>query len=294
MRSVTRVFLVLVITCAAAGAPAQTGDVRRVPLRVQATQWAAVDVDFFYQPRLQQRQLPLVVLSHGFMRSRVHHSGNAAHLARQGFLVAVPEDTNPATLEGIVLQLIDAQRGNGFDQLPRVDPDRVGLAGHSAGGAASIGAAARLQKSGASVRAICLLDGVPWPNTWKLARELRGVEIASFRAEPGACNANGVMGNLMASLALERVDFVVTGSGHCDQENPSDMLCGAVCGGATQAHQRAFRDLMTLFFRQAFDDAPDKRRAYRIAIGRYGAQPRGTDDVTSVARSAAQMKSRNR
>src|SRR5690606_35156215 len=113
------------------------------------------------------------------------------------------------------------------------DPDRIGLAGHSAGAAAAVGAALALQEEGFPVAGLFLLDAVPWPRTLVFAGRLRELPLGSFRAEPSSCNNDGSTLALLGAIRFAVEDVKVVGSTHCDQEDPSDWLCGAACGGAS-------------------------------------------------------------
>jgi hypothetical protein len=223
-----------------ASAPQKAGVVRRVV--------GSTPVDL-YLP--DTRPAPLVVLSHGFARNSAHHAGNAAHLAKHGFLVAVPEDTHPAALAGLVSNLVRSSTTRGDLLDGRIDPKRVGLAGHSAGAAASVEAAVLMQETSVPVRALCLLDGVPRRSTLDAATRLHRIPFASLRAEPSSCNARGKITRMLARIPFPVDDVTVIGSTHCDQENPSDAFCGLVCGTATRAHQQIYLQLMTFFFEDA-------------------------------------------
>lgn len=228
--------------CAAAAASSET--VRRTAPGGHA---AAVDL-FLPGPDSGRGPAPLVVLSHGFSRTRRQHAANARHLADSGFVVAVPDDTRPAAIRDLVCWLAD-RAGDRRDSLHgRVDPRRIGLAGHSAGAASSVEAAVLLQDTTSPVRALCLLDGVPRASTWTAATRLRPVALATFRAEPSPCNANASLLPWLRKLPFPVQDVRVVGSTHCDQENPSDGFCGMICGPAKPSSQKTFRDLMTLFF----------------------------------------------
>lgn len=194
---------------------------------------------------------PLIVLSHGFGRSHVYHMLNARHLASEGFFVAVPDDTRPESLVRLVQELIDRSLSRRGSLRGLVDHTRIGLAGHSAGGAGSLVAALELQETSTPVKAICLLDAVPGPDLIADAPSLEPVALSSFRAEPGTCNAHGVVVRLLQRVAWEVDDILVTGSTHCDQEDPSDVFCSTFCGKASGEHQRTFRRLMISFFKDA-------------------------------------------
>lgn len=219
----------------------------------------------------ESRPAPLVVLSHGFARSAAHHSNTARHLAGRGFAVAVPEDTRPKVLAALVQELVRKSGTAGEALAGCLDPQRIGLAGHSAGGAASVEAAVLLQETATPPRVVCLLDGVPRRSTLRAAAALRPVAFVSLRAEPSSCNANGSTAALLARLPFPVEDVIVTGSTHCDQENPSDALCALACGAANTAHQTTFRDLLTACLADALLAGPAGKGGYSAQLARLEA-----------------------
>jgi hypothetical protein len=232
---------------------------------------AGTALDLYLPP---SRPAPLVVLSHGFARAAAHHSGTARHLAGCGFAVAVPEVTRPPVLAALVQELARRSAEPGDPLAGRIEARRIGLAGHSAGGAASIEAAVLLQETTTPASALCLLDAVPHRSTLRAAGRLRPVHVASLRAEPSPCNARGSTAALLARLPFSVEDVIVTGATHCDQENPSDRLCALACGAADPERQAVFRDLATRFLEDAL--LPERRGAggYRAELARLEA--RGT------------------
>lgn len=82
------------------------------------------------------------------------------------------------------------------DLRSKFGPDlRIILAGHSAGGAIAIEAAAAMQQdtSCPAVTALLLLDAVPWEDTINIASELEIIEtsVLSLRCDPSASNMRG-------------------------------------------------------------------------------------------------------
>jgi pimeloyl-ACP methyl ester carboxylesterase len=122
---------------------------------------------------------------------------------------------------------------------PLVDPHLVFLCGHSAGGAVALEASVALRKEGVHVKGLCLLDGVPWPRTERVASsELFGfggpLRILSLRSVPGAWNLKGKIKGTLDTAWAERkgpvegqqqqqqsyVDVFIKESGHGDPINP--------------------------------------------------------------------------
>jgi pimeloyl-ACP methyl ester carboxylesterase len=206
---------------------------------------------------------PAVVLNHGFARSKKFHVANAAYLARRGLIVLTPDQVGRggsfAREQNIEITLdhlewlVTRSETPGDPLAGLVDPRRLALAGHSAGGALSFEATVRSQVTSLPVRALVLLDAVPWRSTLEAAPGLAPLDLASFRSEPSACNADGSVRGLLAALCFPVDDLRLVDATHCDPESPTDVLCRWACGGSTLPRRHLYRRLMYLFFQDALD-----------------------------------------
>lgn len=226
---------------------------------------------------------PAVVLTHGFARNKRFHANNAAYMAERGLVVLTPNMSSlfggeSAQLENIEntadhLRWLAASALAPDDPLfGLVDADRLGLAGHSAGGAVSFEAAIESQRQPERTAALCLLDAVPWTRTTGRAADLpSAVAFCSLRSGPSACNANNSVLDLLADMAFPVEDIRVVNGSHCDPENPSDLGCSLFCGGSDDVARDVYQRLMYLFFQDAFgiasvEAAPED---YSVALANY-------------------------
>ncbi|MBN1558060.1 MAG: alpha/beta hydrolase fold domain-containing protein, partial [Lentisphaerae bacterium] len=211
--------------------------------------------------------LPAVILTHGFGRNRTYHRENAAALARRGHIVLTPDmspllggapaqERNIANTVDHMHWLARRARTTGDTLYGALDPARIGLAGHSAGGAVTFEAAAASRDTGVPAAAVCLLDMVPWQRTLGAAAQFPVLPFCSLRSEPGACNRYGSVLGILERLPFITEDIRVAGATHCDPENPSDALCGLACGAADPARQAVYQQLMTCFFSDALQAPP--------------------------------------
>lgn len=202
---------------------------------------------------------PLIVLVHGFGRAPGHHKRNAEYLAEHGFVVVVPDDNSTSG----VVELVGQVRERCADKKAKfwriVDMKRIGLAGHSAGGCACLGATCCLQGSDTPIKALCLLDAVAKPSQFAEAACLKPFPLVSLRSEVSPCNGQGCIALVLEAIPFSVWDVKLVGATHCDPENPSDVLCGGFCGSATKKHQLQYRDLMYLFFRESLQGRRDGR-----------------------------------
>ena len=218
---------------------------------------------------------PAVVISHGFARSKRFHANTACALAERGIVVLTPdlisllggEEAQLRNIEDLVdhVRWLRARATAEGDPLfGLLDPGRIGLVGHSAGGAISLEAAIELAEAGESVDALMLLDGVPWARTVDRAADLPELAFASVRSEPSACNAEGAIGGVLSRLPFATEDILVVGGSHCDPENPTDLLCRIACGGNNEQARAAYQELVGAFLGDALA-APDAEISHGFA-----------------------------
>jgi len=185
--------------------------------------------------------LGFFLLLHGFAGEKAHLRGHAEALVKQGFAVmnvnmsslmspsvSSAQERNISQVVGHVQWVLGA--------FPVIDPARVFLCGHSAGGAVALEATVALRSAGVMVRGVCLLDGVPWPRTETVALSLfkmnAPLSVLSLRSVPGAWNLNGKIKSALDASWEARdlkdssdggqdyLDAFIKNSGHGDPINP--------------------------------------------------------------------------
>jgi pimeloyl-ACP methyl ester carboxylesterase len=149
-----------------------------------------------------------------------------------------------------------------------VDPKRIGLAGHSAGGAVSFEAAIDAQGTTTPAAAVALLDAVPWDRTVARAPGFPTIPFASWRSEPEPCNAEGAVRSVLSGLPFPTEDVLIVGGTHCDPENPSDGLCALACGRPAPERQHLYQEFLYLFVRDALEapSVPNEPATYAVAL----------------------------
>jgi hypothetical protein len=206
---------------------------------------------------------PAVVLNHGFARSKEKQYNNALYMAQRGIVVLTPNQVSLLTgeqgqLRNIAntvdhVQWLKDRTADPSDPLAgRIDPNGIGLAGHSAGGAISFEATIDLQNIGQPPAALVLLDAVPWGRTVARAGELVQLPMSSLRSEPSSCNSNGAVLGVLNGLTFAVEDVLIVDGTHCDPEDPTDGLCNVPCGQASPERQAIYQRLMYLLFQDAF------------------------------------------
>jgi dienelactone hydrolase len=189
-----------------------------------------VEVDFFI-PKTSGRA-PLVVVAHGFSRSRKNFEGWGERLARAGYFAAIPDmptNTDHRQNGHAIEELIQILSTRPPERLrsAQFETDRVAVVGHSAGGLATLLAASK-------DRHIVLwvgLDPVDSGDIGAKAADDRIFTSLVLRAEPSRCsqreNIKGLEEHLRGPWLIAKID----GASHCDAEEPTDKWCTFTCGG---------------------------------------------------------------
>lgn len=198
---------------------------------------------------------PLVVLRHGFARSKANMARWGRHFASRGWvavtptsrsgLLAVDYERDANDLVDVVDWVAAADAGSGAPAPGVTDLGRVAVAGHSAGATVATLAAARDARIGALV----LLD--PVDNGGRAARAAAALAVPAVAlfAEPALCNAFANGAAIFAALGGPSYGVAVHGADHCDPEWPSGIGCALACAGDgwDLRHSLRFRRYATAF-----------------------------------------------
>jgi hypothetical protein len=163
---------------------------------------------------------PRIILSHGFMRGPAQMTGWAEHLASWGLEVVVP-----ALCHASILDTDHVQNGTDLTHFNDVmGGGPVVYAGHSAGGLASLIAAA-VDGDAIGLIGLDLTDSDGLADDW-----VGGVSAPTLAlaGEPSSCNAEG--SGVDAVYAVPDAHILrLTEADHCDFEDETDWMCTALC-----------------------------------------------------------------
>jgi dienelactone hydrolase len=182
----------------------------------------------------------MAIVAHGFTRSRERHRDLGRSLAAAGITAVIPDLPyvlnhwgNGDAVEELVHKLEAGALG-----LPPIEQSRLVLIGTSAGGLATVLAAAKLPK----------LAG--WVGLDPVDRTGSGVDAASrltapavvLLAEPSGCNLFGSGRSIARAVPDLLRSVVLKGASHCDFEGPTNKFCQRVCGGSSSGMQSRARE----------------------------------------------------
>ena len=179
---------------------------------------------------------PLVILSHGFQRSRAEMAGWAQHLASWGVTVVTP-----GLCHASIFDTDHAQNGQDLADLAASQGVPAVFAGQSAGGLASMLAGANHPDT------IGVFGLDPVDNAGQGAASGPSLQgpMAALLAESSACNSQNNAINMMSGVS-EAWLLRVPGTTHCSYENPTSGTCTTFCGGAGPSwSEEAIGGLMT-------------------------------------------------
>jgi dienelactone hydrolase len=189
-----------------------------------------------YRPA-KDENAPLVVLAHGFLRSKRYMAGWGGHLAGQGFFVVVPTQPGFAdhALNGRVLAAsVEKYR----------EKRRVALMGFSMGGLTTL-----LATTHTPVDAWVGLDPVDMNGKGKVAAAKLKAPALFLLAEPEAWNRHGNANALAEAIPGQKQLTRIPGATHLDAEWPTDLLGQLACGFVNEKRQQQFRAKATEFLK---------------------------------------------
>ena len=207
--------------------------------------WADVDI---YRPP-GAGPAPMVIIAHGFSRSRYNMAGWGRYLADAGIIAVVPDlpawsdhERNGRFLAELQAELLDDP-----DWAACIDTERLGLMGFSAGGLASLLAAAELP----NLRIWVGLDPVDRGGLGAAVAGRIHAQAVVITAEPSACNAHGNARVIVDALPAPDIHHI-TGAVHADAEWPGSRLADLACEPATPEGRAEFRRQATSVLLAAF------------------------------------------
>jgi len=178
------------------------------------------------------------IIAHGFTRSRERHRNLGRALAAAGVVALVPDlpySADPWRNGQAIVALAHALETGALPlPLPPVQRSSLVLIGTSAGGFATVLAAAELP----GIAGWIGLDPVDRTGAAKDAAARVTAPVTVFYGDASNCNLFGsARGIGQAAPALAHLRKF-EGASHCDFESPTNRVCTVLCGGGSTDRQR--------------------------------------------------------
>jgi dienelactone hydrolase len=182
----------------------------------------------------------VAIVAHGFMRSRARHRDLGQALAAAGITAVIPD--LPYILNhwgnGEAIAELAHKLEKGAFGLPPIEPSHMVLIGTSAGGLATVLAAAKLPGLAGWIG----LDPVDRTGTGVHAASQLASPAVVLLADPSTCNLYGSSGSIARAVPGLLHTIVLGGASHCDFEGPTNKFCQRICGGSSSQMQAFARE----------------------------------------------------
>lgn len=211
---------------------------------------------------------PGIAFAHGFSmfglsNGAAENADHGEHLASWGYVVAIPRltddvDERIADITALLTYLETETDSPSSFLYQKVDVNRLGLAGHSFGGATVLAVGAQDPR----VKAIVALDPVyhqggpgsdeSEPEIWDPDGEGPNITAPTcVLGAPGSnCNSEADYAEIYPYIgSVHKATFFIVGASHCDFMSPGNMFCSWVCDGDTDpARTELTQKYMTAWF----------------------------------------------
>ena len=180
------------------------------------------------------------IIAHGFTRSRIRHRNLGRALAEAGVTAIIPDLPNVVDLWGngdAIVELAQKLTGGTVDGLV-IDRSRLVLIGTSAGGLATVLAAAKLP----GVAGWIGLDPVDRTGSGRAAAAQVASPAVVLLAGASSCNLLGSGRDIAGALPNLLRKTALKDATHCDFEDPTTNFCRVLCGGSSPEMQTRVRE----------------------------------------------------
>jgi dienelactone hydrolase len=197
-----------------------------------------VEVDV-YEPDMAPAR-GVAIIAHGFARDRSRHRALGEDLAAAGIIAVIPD--LPHVMDhwgnGAALAELADKLAGGALGLPPVERSALVLIGTSAGGLASVVAAAKLPGLAGWIG----LDPVDRTGTGTSAAKHVMSPAVLLLAGASQCNLFGSGRSIARALPRLLRSEKLKDASHCDFEEPTNRFCEVMCGASSPEMQSRIRD----------------------------------------------------
>lgn len=217
-----------------------------------------------YAPRQVTAPPPVVIVAHGFTRSRRYMAGWGAALAGQGMLAVVinqPAFSDPPRNGRAIAELVRRIEADSTSVIGHATNGKVALVGFSMGGLSTLLAAGEAS----TVSAWVGLDPVDFKDRGAKVIQTLKMPQCILRAEPAAWNRNGNARKLIKQSEGPLFALKVKGATHCDVEEPTDLAGKLACGWTDPERHEVFEKYAAEFLKSVLSGDAEAGRALEEA-----------------------------
>jgi dienelactone hydrolase len=181
----------------------------------------------------------VAIVAHGFARSRVRHKHLGQALAQAGVIAIIPDLPNVVDLwgNGNAIVALAQQLENGGLGVPPTDGAHLVLIGTSAGGLATVLAAAKMPGLAGWIG----LDPVDRTGSGSGAATRVTAPAVVILGGGSTCNLFGSGRNIASALPHLMRSIAFKEASHCDFEDPTNNFCRVLCGRSSAQMQARIR-----------------------------------------------------
>jgi dienelactone hydrolase len=232
-----RFALLLTFLLSALPAPAQPVSLRLHTESAHLDGWD-VEVDVYEPGTAPPRGV--AIIAHGFTRDRSRHRALGEDLAAAGIIAVIPD--LPHVMDhwgnGAALAELADKLAGGALGLPPLERSSLVLIGTSAGGLASVVAAAKLPGLAGWIG----LDPVDRTGTGTSAASQVTSPAVLLLGGASQCNLFGSGRSIARALPRLLRSEKLKDASHCDFEEPTNRFCEVMCGASSPQMQSRVRD----------------------------------------------------
>jgi pimeloyl-ACP methyl ester carboxylesterase len=208
-------------------------------LHTESTQLDGQDVAVDVFVPGAERPHGVAIVAHGFARNRSRHRALGEALAAAGLVAVIPDLPHVVDhwSNGDALAQLSRKLEEGALGLPPTARSRLVLIGTSAGGFASVLAAARLPGLAGWIG----LDPVDRTGFAIHAASQLTSPAVLLLADPSACNLFGSGRSIARAAPRLLRTTTLRGASHCDFEEPTNKFCKVMCGASSPSMQARAR-----------------------------------------------------
>ncbi len=259
MKLIAKLLLLALVVAVPCARPAQAFNASKLSDTLPLEDGTNLQLTWLTPKKSASPPRALVILQHGMMRHASNMMALARTLTQRNLEVLLPDLTdehffNPQFPEVFARAIAKKTANPQGEPLP----EKLVLAGFSAGARFLSRVAGLLQSEHLKLRGVLLLDPVVGENPEQQLGQRLDVPYFTILAKPSRCNAEGSIFPLLKSGRFTTQGFRLKSASHCDFEGKtSDAMCYLYCGLSHRHNAQAIELFSTEWISSLIEsDAP--------------------------------------